>query len=233
MNEHIVTSYDEELQDIRGIISRMGGLAAEQLQGAMKAFGERNVDLATEIRAADKELDRLDRLAEEAAIGVFARRAPVANDLREMVSALKIASMLERIGDYAKNIAKRTIAMNSGPSVQIPNVLQTMGVSAYKMLQDIMDAHAHRSPDTAINVWERDEALDNLHNAVYEKILLQMAEFPEYVNSYTHFLMIAKNLERIGDQTTNIAEQIYFTTTGSRLEDSRPKHDMTSLTPAK
>jgi len=230
MNDHIVASYDDELKELRSIISRMGGLAADQLQQAMKAMREDDLALAKNVRAADKELDRLDRTAEETAIGVFARRAPVANDLREVVSALKVTGMIERIGDYAKNIAKRTEAMHGTTSVPIPHTLDVMATTAYKMIQDIMDAHAHRDSKAAIEVWERDESLDNLHNAANEQILRLMAESSEYINAYTHYLMIAKNLERIGDQTTNIAEQIYFTTTGQRLEEARPKHDMTSQT---
>jgi len=230
MNDHIVTSYDDELKELRSIVSRMGGLAADQLQGAMKALQEDNIELALQVRAGDKELDQLDRTAEEAAIGVFARRAPVANDLREVVCALKITGMIERIGDYAKNIAKRTEAMHGNSSVPVPHTLDAMASTAYKMIQDVMDAHAHRNAESAMEIWERDEALDNLHNAAHQQILTQMADAPNYVGPYTHFLMIAKNLERIGDQTTNIAEQIYFTTTGLRLEEARPKHDLTSQT---
>jgi len=230
MNDHIVASYDDELKDLRSIVSRMGGLAADQLQQAMKAMQEDDVALAKDVRAADKELDRLDRTAEEAAIGVFARRAPVANDLREVASALKVTGMIERIGDYAKNIAKRTEAMHGTTSVPIPHTLEAMATTAYKMIQDVMDAHAHRDSEAAVELWERDEALDHLHNAANEQILRLMAETPEHINAYTHYLMIAKNLERIGDQTTNVAEQIYFTTTGQRLEEARPKYDMTSQT---
>lgn len=228
MNDHIVASYDDELKELRSIVSRMGGLAADQLQNAMKALLEDDMKLAADVRASDKELDRLDRRAEDAAIGVFARRAPVANDLREVVSALKVTGMIERIGDYAKNIAKRTEAMNSGNSLPVPHTLEAMATAAYKMIQDVMDAHAHRDSVAAMEIWERDEALDNLHNAAHEQILGQMSDAPDYIGAYTHFLMIAKNLERIGDQTTNIAEQIYFTTTGNRLEEARPKHDLTS-----
>lgn len=230
MNDHIVTAYDDELKELRSIISRMGGLATDQLQNSMKALQEGDADLAKEVRAADKELDRLDRTAEETAIGVFARRAPVANDLREVVSALKITAMVERIGDYAKNIAKRTQAIQAGASMPVPSTLAGMAAAAQKMIQDVMDAHARRDAEAAVEIWERDEALDNLHNAAHEQILNLIGDNPKYVGAYAHYLMIAKNLERIGDQTTNIAEQIYFTTTGLRLEDARPKHDLTSQT---
>jgi phosphate transport system protein len=230
MNDHILSAYDNELKDLRSIIGRMGGLAAEQLDAAMQALRENDMDLAQKTRAADKELDKLDTLAEQTAIAVFARRAPVANDLREVVSALKIAGMIERIGDYAKNIAKRTQAMHSNNAVPFPAVLEPMAVSASKMVQRIMDAHARRDADTAQQVWESDEALDNLHNSAHAHILDRMKKNPNHIEVYTHYLMIAKNLERIGDQTTNIAEQIYYTVKGVHLEQSRPKHDLTSQT---
>lgn len=229
MNDHIVASYDDELKEVRSIVSRMGGLAGDQLLGAMQALQENDIELARKVWASDKELDKLDLDAEETAIGVFARRAPVANDLRDVVSGLKITTMIERIGDYAKNIAKRTVAVSESDNVApIPSTMEQMGKSAYTMIQDVMDAHAYKDPDAAMAVWLRDESLDNLHNAVHEQILTLMMENPSSVNIYSHYLMIAKNLERIGDQATNIAEQIYFTSTGKRLTENRPKQDNTS-----
>jgi phosphate transport system protein len=231
MNDHILSSYDDELKELRSIVSRMGGLAADQLIGAMEALLEGDAEKALEIRKADKELDKLDLAAEETAIGVFARRAPVANDLREVVCALKITSMIERMGDYAKNIAKRTIAISeSTEAAAPPNTLESMAKMAYSMIQDVMDAHAHRDPEAAMTLWLRDEALDNLHNATHEQILSQLSDNPQAASVHSHYLMIAKNLERIGDQTTNVAEQIYYSATGRRLEEARPKHDTTSQT---
>lgn len=229
MSDHTLASYDDELNELRSIVSRMGGLASDQLLGSMQALKERDATEAQRLREADKELDKLEAKAEQTAIGIFARRAPVADDLREVVSVLKMTTLLERMGDYAKNIAKRTLAISQNHPVVLPQTLETMSQTAHTMIQNVMDAYAHRNPDAAIEVWESDEALDNLHNAAYRQILARMMETPEHINAYTHYLMIAKNLERIGDQATNVAEQIYYTLTGIVLEDARPKSDYTSI----
>jgi len=229
MSDHILSAYDTELNELRSIVSRMGGLAGDQLVGSMQALKERDAEEAQRLRDADAELDRLEAKAEQAAIGVFARRAPVADDLREVVSALKMTSLIERMGDYAKNIAKRTLAISKNHPVVLPQTIETMAERAHQMIQNVMDAYAHQNAEAAVEVWESDEILDNLHNAAYRQILARMMETPEHINIYTHYLMIAKNLERIGDQTTNIAEQIYYTNTGNVLEDSRPKGDVTSV----
>ncbi|WP_417451687.1 phosphate signaling complex protein PhoU [Kordiimonas sp.] len=229
MNDHIVKAYDDELKELRSIVSRMGGLAEEQLVAAMKALKEIDADAAWHVRSSDKALDQLELEAERTAIGVFARRAPVADDLREVVSSLKMTGILERIGDYAKNIAKRTLAVNEAAPVVMPQLLEQMADEARRMIQDVMDSYVHRDAEAAMDVWERDEALDNLHNAAYRQILARMMENPSQIGALTHFLMIAKNLERIGDQATNIAEQVYYTITGIMLEDARrPKQDFTS-----
>jgi phosphate transport system protein len=229
MNDHIVKAYDNELKDLRSIVSRMGGLAEEQLVAAMKALRELDADGAWHVRSSDRALDQLELEAERAAIVVFARRAPVADDLREVVAALKMTGIIERIGDYAKNISKRTLAINEAAPVVMPLLLDQMADEARRMIQDVMDAYVHRDADSAMEVWERDEALDNLHNAAYRQILARMMENPNQIGALTHFLMIAKNLERIGDQATNIAEQVYYTITGVMLEDARrPKRDFTS-----
>ncbi|MFC3051193.1 phosphate signaling complex protein PhoU [Kordiimonas pumila] len=229
MSEHTLSAYDDELKELRSIVSRMGGMAADQLIAAMTALKELDRAESNRVREADKELDKLEITAERAAIGVFARRAPVADDLREVVSALKMTTLIERMGDYAKNIAKRTLAITDGKPVVMPQTLDAMAEAAHHMIQDVMDAYVHRDADAAMEVWERDETLDNMHNAAFRQILARMMEMPEYINAYTHYLMIAKNLERIGDQATNIAEQIYYTITGIMLEDARrPKNDKTS-----
>ncbi len=230
MTEHTVKAYDDELRDLRSIVSRMGGMAEDQLVNAMTALNEFDVERAKQVRDADKHLDKLEIEAEKAAVGVFARRAPVADDLREVVSCLKMTGLIERMGDYAKNIAKRTLAISEMGPVAIPQILDQMTRDARRMIQDVMDAYVHRDAAMAMEVWERDESLDLLHNAAYRHILARMMETPEKIGPLTHFLMIAKNLERIGDQTTNVAEQVYYTITGVMLEDARrPKQDTTSL----
>jgi len=230
MNNHVLSTYDDELNELRSIVSRMGGLAGDQLKAAMTALQESDMEAAETVRLADKKLDLLERLAEETVIGVFARRAPVANDLREVVGTLKIINVLERIGDYAKNIAKRTIAINSTQPIPMPKPLENMAKTALQMIQAVMDAYAHKNAASAVEVWESDRLLDDLHNSAYEEIMGHMMAAPDKISRYAHFLMIAKNLERIGDQTTNIAEQIYYTITGKWLDEARPKHDLTSET---
>lgn len=222
MNQHILRTYDDELKEVRSVVVRMGGLAAEQLADSMKALRDQDIDLAEETRAADKTLDALEVQAENTVVGVFARRAPVADDLREVVSALKMTTMIERMGDYAKNIARRSISIAEGQGVVLmPHLLDEMATEAHEMIQDVMDAYVQRGADEAIEVWERDEHLDNMYNAAYRQILARMMEAPEHIATLSHYLMIAKNLERIGDQATNVAEQVYYTITGRFLEEAR------------
>lgn len=229
MNEHILSTYDDELKEVRSIMVRMGDCAAEQLSNAMTALRELDTELAEKTWQADKKLDALEMTAERAVIGVFARRAPVADDLREVVSTLKMTSMIERMGDYAKNIAKRTTSIAGGSLVLMPQTIDTMATEAHVMVQNMMHAYIRRDVDLAIDVWEHDEQLDGLYNVTYERILTRMTDMPEHIPELTHYLMIAKNLERIGDQATNVAEQIYYAITGDTLDEKRIKKDTTSV----
>lgn len=229
MNDHILSTYDDELKEVRSIVIQMGDLAANQLSEAMQALRDLDLEKAKEVRASDKDLDALEITAERAVIGVFARRAPVADDLREVVSALKMTTMIERMGDYAKNIAKRTFAISDGSLVIMPQLLDNMATEAHQMIHKVLEAYIKRSSDDAIAVWESDENLDSLYNVTYRKILARMMESPEHISELTHYLMIAKNLERIGDQATNVAEQIYYAITGDNLEEARLKNDETSI----
>lgn len=232
MSQHILRTYDDELKEVRSVIVRMGSLAAEQLADSMRALKDQDTDLAEEARAADKALDALEVQAENTVVGVFARRAPVADDLREVVSALKMSTMIERMGDYAKNIARRTISIADGQGVVLmPHLLDEMATEANEMIQDVMDAYVQRGADEAIAVWERDEHLDNMYNAAYRQILARMMEAPEHIAILSHYLMIAKNLERIGDQATNVAEQVYYTITGRFLEEARQARDENARLP--
>ncbi|UTW57576.1 phosphate signaling complex protein PhoU [Kordiimonas sp. SCSIO 12603] len=222
---HILSAYDEELKELRSVVSRMGGMAIDQLLAAMQALREVNTDEAETVLKNDLLLDKLELHAEKTAIGVFARRAPVADDLREVVSSIKMTTMIERMGDYAKNISRRTLDIAECSPVVMPQTLDNMADVAHRMIEDIMDAYVHRNADVAVDVWERGETLDNMHNAAYRQILARMMEVPDHINAYTHYLMIAKNLERIGDQATSIAEQIYYAITGEILEDIRPAEE--------
>lgn len=224
MSQHILRTYDDELMEVRSVVVRMGGLAAEQLAEAMQALKELDADLAEKTRQGDKELDALEALAETTVVGVFARRAPVADDLREVVSALKMTTMIERMGDYAKNIARRSMSIAEGQGVILmPHLLEEMAAEAHEMIHEVMDCYVKRAADDAIAVWERDEQLDNMYNAAYRQILARMMEAPEQIAVLSHYLMIAKNLERIGDQATNVAEQVYYAITGEILEEARQK----------
>lgn len=228
MSEHILSAYDEELNELRGIIVRMGELASDLLGDAMQALHQLDVEKAEKTRLADKELDQLEMTAERATVGLFARRAPVADDLREVLAALKMTSMIERMGDYAKNIAKRTIAIADGDAVMIPPALDDMATEARGMVQAVVDAYVHRSAEDALAVWERDQMLDAKYEEFYHKTLARMMEQPEHIPVLNHCLMIAKNIERIGDQATNVAEQVHYAITGRALEEARQKGDHTS-----
>ena len=229
MSEHIWSSYDDELNEVRSIVIQMGDRAVKQLVGSMEALRELDHARAVLVSRSDKELDALELTAERAVIGVFARRAPVADDLREVVAALKMTTMIERIGDYAKNIAKRTNPIAEGELVVMPQLLEDMAKAAQQMVERVMDAYLNRDADEALAVWESDEVLDDIYTRVYRRILERMAERPDHINVLTHYLMIAKNLERIGDQATNVAEQIYYAITGDNLEEARSKGDETSV----
>jgi len=229
MNDHILSTYDDELKEVRTIVVQMGDMAATQLSEAMQALRDLDIEKANDVRLSDKKLDALEITAERAVIGVFARRAPVADDLREVVSALKMTTMIERMGDYAKNIAKRTFALSDGALVLMPEMLDKMATEAHQMIANVLEAYVKRSAEQAVAVWESDEALDNMYNLTYRKILARMMETPEYIGELTHYLMIAKNIERIGDQATNVAEQIFYAITGDNLEEARAKNDETSV----
>lgn len=233
MTEHTLKSYDAELRDLRSIVSRMGGLAEEQLVNAMKALRELDTDLAENVRASDKRLDAMEIQAEQAAMVLFARRAPVADDLREVVASLKMTTLIERMGDYAKNIARRAVSIKADAPIDMPPILNSMLTEAQHMVRAVMDAYAHHDVSLANRVWEHDETLDNLHNAASVAIIEEMIDQPKNITSLTHMLMIAKNLERVGDQATNVAEQVHYAITGTLIEVNRPKNDLTSdeLTP--
>lgn len=228
MNDHTLRSYDNELRELRGIVARMGGLAEEQLVTALKALREMDQAAADEVKASDKVLDNLEHEAERAAMVLFARRAPVADDLREVVAVLKMTTLIERMGDYAKNIARRAMTIAKEDPIDIPTLIEPMVDEARYMIQGSIDAFVKRDASLAVKVWEHDETLDNLHNSANRDILTDMMESPKHLGSLTHMLMIAKNLERVGDQATNIAEQVYYALTGTALEASRPKNDLTS-----
>jgi phosphate transport system protein len=231
MNEHTVKKFDEELSVLKTKIAQMGGLAEEQLARAIDALTKHDVDVADEIIATDDKIDALELEIEEKAILTIAKRQPMALDLREIMVSIRIASDLERIGDLAKNIAKRIHAILDDHPRNIMTGLARMGRLALSQLKDVLDAYAEGDEAKALEVWRSDEEIDALYNSIFRELLTYMMEDPRTISMCTHLLFGAKNIERIGDHATNIAENIYYLAHGKPLKDERPKKDKTSTTP--
>jgi len=227
--EHIIKSYDEELARLNKMVVEMGGLAESQLADAIEAVVKRDSALAARVVEGDAPVDQLERDLDNLAIRLLALRQPMARDLREIFVALKIASDLERICDYAANVAKRSIALNQTPAVRPVYAVPRMGRLCQAMIKDMLDAYVERDADKALAVWLRDEELDEMYTSLFRELLTYMIEDPRNITACTHLLFIAKNLERVGDHTTNIAETLYFLVHGIPLAQTRPKGDRTSL----
>ena len=228
-SEHIVKSYDEELERLKQIIVEMGGMAESQLADAIEAVVKRDSELAAQVIQADDKVDQLERDLDNLAVRLLALRQPMARDLREVVAALKIASDLERICDYAANVAKRSIALAQSPPIQPAHALPRMAQLALLLVKDVIDAYVERDPDKALDVWNRDEELDEMYSSLFREFLTYMMEDPRNIGVYTHLLFMAKNIERIGDHATNIAEDLYYLIFGRALDAARPKGDKSSL----
>jgi phosphate transport system protein len=223
MTGHIVTAFDAELKNLSARISEMGGLAEEQLGEALEALRLRDTALAEEVIRADKRLDSLDLEFEEKAIQILALRQPMASDLREVVAAIKIASTLERIGDLAKNIAKRTIYLNEHPPVKVSNSIVRMGRQVQGLVSEVLDAYTAKDTDLAVSVWNRDAEIDDIHNSIFRELITYMMEDPHLIGLCSQLLFVSKNLERIGDHATFVAEMTYYVVEGAPLADDRPK----------
>jgi phosphate transport system protein len=227
--EHIMKSYDEELERLNNMIVEMGGLAESQLAAAIEVVIQRDSDRAIRVVEGDARVDQLERDLDNLAIRLLALRQPMARDLREIVAALKIASDLERISDYAANVAKRSIALAQTPPIQPVNALPRMTRLALLLIKDVIDAYVARDADKAFAVWVRDEELDEMYASLFRVLLTYMMEDPRNIGPCTHLLFIAKNIERIGDHATNIAENVYYLVHGIPLDQARPKGDKSSL----
>jgi phosphate transport system protein len=229
MTAHIVKSYDAEFSELDRLTVQMGGLAEKLLADSFKALERRDPKLAEAAVRRDREIDALERQVQERAILMIAKRQPLANDLRHIMTVLKVASDLERIGDLAKNIGKRALAV-SGAHHPKPLMagLSHMTDLALRQLKDVLDAFSHRDADKALAVWNGDAGLDELYNSVFRELLTYMMEDPRNIGLCTHLLFGAKNIERIGDHTTNIAENVVYLITGNVIADERPKGDDTS-----
>ncbi len=230
MQEHIVTSFEEALDRITECLARMGGLAERSLADSIEAITRRDLTLAEQTVAADKQIDALEVDIEAQALRLIALRQPMAIDLRETISAIKISSDLERIGDLSKNIAKRVQAVDQVRPSRAMQGLERMGRQVLNQLKEVLDAYAHRDDEKAQAVWRRDEEIDEMYNSLFRELLTYMMEDPRTISLCTHLLFVAKNLERIGDHSTNIAETIQFLVTGKVVGESRPKGDTTSFT---
>jgi phosphate transport system protein len=230
VGQHIVKSFDEKLKRLTSTITRMGGMAESQIAGAVQAVVKRDTELAASIVEGDQKIDELEREIDDQAIQMLALRQPMASDLRAVVGALRIASDVERIADYAANVAKRAIALSQMTPVRPIHALPRMARIVQEMIKDVLDAYANRDVDKAVAVWNRDEELDEIYSSLFRELLTYMMEDPRNITASTHLLFIAKNIERIGDHTTNIAETVHYLVRGVQLRAARPKGDASSFT---
>lgn len=229
-SEHIVKAFDEQLKRLDNIIAEMGGLAELQLSEAILAMVRRDTERALKVTGTDARIDEMEAAVDQQAISMLALRQPMAKDLREIIGALKTSAMLERIGDYAKNVAKRTVVLVEMPPVPSAQTVARLGNLALELVKDVLDAYLSRDSDKAQALRMRDKELDALYTSIFRELLTYMMEDPRSITSCTHLLFIAKNFERIGDHATNIAEVVNFLVEGRIPLDERPKEDASSFT---
>lgn len=229
MPDHIVKAYDLDISNLKSMLAQMGGLAEEQLDNAILALSKRDIALADQVIMRDEKIDALEREIEEKAILTIAKRQPMALDLREIMVAIRVSSDIERIGDLAKNTAKRAHAISEALPRRLSTGLARMGSLAQAQLKDVLDAYARKDDAAAMTVWRSDEDLDALYNSIFRELLTYMMEDPRNISLCTHLLFGAKNLERIGDHTTNIAENIHYLIHGKTISEGRPKKDITAM----
>ena len=224
MNEHTLKFFGEELDQLKAEVARMGGLAEAQVGDAIEAVVRRDVPLAEDVVGRDSRLDQLQHDIEKKAIRIISLRQPVAQDLRRTVSALKMSSILERTGDYAKNIAKRALIISEAePITPLTRSIERMGKLVSSRLKDSLDAYTSGELDRAMDVWQNDEEVDEHYNSLFRELLTYMISDPRTISSCAHMLFVAKNLERIGDYATNIAEIVHYEVTGEEIVGDRPK----------
>jgi phosphate transport system protein len=224
---HTIKAFDAELDTLRATISEMGGLAEQAIRESMQALVRRDAAAAAAVVERDSRIDALESEVERQAVQIIALRAPMADDLRDVVAALKIAGVVERIGDYAKNIAKR-VATLEGSRIEPISLLPEMARIVAEMVHNVLDAYARRDAKRAAAVCDRDMAVDDFYSSIFRALLTYMMENPHNITPATHLLFVAKNLERIGDHATNVAEMVYFAATGEHLAD-RPKGADTTI----
>ena len=226
MTEHTVSAFDAELKDLQRTIAEMGGIAERMMSDAVEALARQDTRLAQKIVATDQRLDALQREIEEMAILTIARRQPMAVDLREIFVVSQIAGDIERVGDLVKNIGKRIIAMEGHfPPKSLLSGLRNMNLLALGQFKAVLDAYVQKDVSAAMNVWTNDGGIDRLYNSLFRELLTYMMEDPRNITFCTHLLFSAKNIERVGDHATNLAERIYYVVTGGTLTVSRPRGD--------
>ena len=217
--EHTVKAFDEDITRLRGLIAEMGGIAELAISEAMQALVAGDESLAKDIIERDKKLDALETEVDEMAVRILALRAPMADDLREIVAALKIGGVVERIGDYAKNIAKRIGRIENKSKFEPLTLLPAMGEIAAEMVHDVLTAYAARDPVLAVEVIERDDKVDAFYDSIFRNVVSHMVENPATISSAAQLLFVARNIERIGDHATNVAEMVHYSATGSYPTD--------------
>ena len=226
--EHTVKAFDDDINRLRGLISEMGGRAELAMTRAMVALNTGDLAIAAEVIRDDVRIDALEAEVERLAVEVIALRAPMADDLRELIASLKIVSVVERIGDYSKNIAKRVAQLNESRSIEAIPLLMSMSELVTGLVRDSLDSFARRDAELAKNVTVRDRAVDDFYNSIFRALVTFMMENPRSISESAHLLFVAKNLERIGDHATNIAEMVHYVVTGTRLEDREKGEDPTA-----
>jgi phosphate transport system protein len=229
MEQHTARAFDIDLQDLARLVAEMGGLAEKQIGESVDALNSHDLALAQRVIALDDKIDMLQREIEEKAILTIARRQPMAVDLRDIVGALRVANDLERIGDLAKNIAKRVGALDD--DIELTKVLrgvEHMADLVLSQIKDVLDAYTRRDVEKALAVWRGDEEVDAVNNSLFRELLTYMMEDPRNISLCIHLLFCAKNIERMGDHATNIAETVYYIVEGRPLADERPKGDTTA-----
>ena len=216
---HTIKAFDDDLGELRALVAEMGGLAEAAIDGSIEALMRRDLEAAARIVEADARIDALETELERRVLRLFALRAPLADDLREVLAALKISGVIERIGDYAKNIAKRVPLLQDARDIEPIAILPAMASAVSEMVHEVLDAFAARDAGAAVEVCRRDTKVDDLYNSLFRALLTYMMENPSNIGASTHLLFIAKNLERIGDHATNAAEMIYFAATGEQMTE--------------
>jgi phosphate transport system protein len=218
---HTLKAFDEDLDRLRALISEMGGIAEHAIREAMRCLVQRDVEGAAKIVEDDPKLDALEIETEQRVVQLIALRAPMAGDLRDAVAALKISGVVERIGDYAKNIARRVPKLENAGKIEPLSLLPEMARIATQMVHDVLDAFVARDAEAAERVAERDNAVDDFYDSIFRTLLTHMMENPSTIGQSAHLLFVAKNLERVGDHATNIAEMVYYAATGTHMPEKQ------------